>query len=263
MVASLTTQKDDKDGPTALRVLPNSPATERGQPDECLADGATDIPRSKGSGSKSKSKAKTKAKIDTSAKASEPNDAPAFNLAKGSRGVDTLLRNAYRAQLDMLALAATKANIMISLNGLLMSMLIISGTHLISINGMYMLPISIFLITCALATTFAVFAARPEISRKKFNYADFMHDEARLMVFEEFSDLHDSEYIDAMSHLLNDPQRTYKAMLAHIYDLGVTADKKYQHLYYSYTAFMVGTIFTVTSLLLLVALKFSGVLMLT
>lgn len=181
------------------------------------------------------------------------------DFSKGSRGVDTLLRNAYRAQLDMLALAATKANIMISLNGLLMSMLIISGTHLISINGLYMIPIGVFLMTCAVATTFAVFAARPEISRNKYAYDDFMSDKARLLVFEEFSDLDEPEYIEAMTVLLADPQRTYRGMLAHIHDLGISADKKYQHLYYSYTAFMAGTILTVVSLFLLLFLRWIGV----
>lgn len=252
MVTSLTT-KNEKDSTVALRVMPAVPAAERPQPvDEALLNEPLPDPTQRRSGTKNKSKSKSDNR-DT---------APGFNPAKGSRGVDTLLRNAYRAQLDMLALAATKANIMISLNGLLMSMLIISGTHLVSINGMYVLPIAIFLVTCAVATTFAVFAARPEISRNKFNYADFMRDEARLMVFEEFSDLRESEYIDAMTHLLSDPQRTYKAMLAHIYELGLTADKKYQHLYYSYTAFMAGTIITVISLLLLAGLKWSGVLVL-
>lgn len=178
---------------------------------------------------------------------------------RGNRGVDTLLRNSYRAQLDMLALAATKANIMISLNGLLMSMLIISGTHLVSINGLYVIPIAIFLVTCAVATTFAVFAARPEISRSKYHYHDFVRDEAHLLSFEEFADLRESEYVEIMSDMLQDQQRVYRNMIAHIHELGVTADRKYRNLYYSYNAFMAGTIVTVLSLLTLVGLRWSGV----
>jgi len=38
-----------------------------------------------------------------------------------SKAVETMYRNAYRAQLDMISLAATKANIMISLNGFMVS----------------------------------------------------------------------------------------------------------------------------------------------
>ena len=63
--------------------------------------------------------------------------------------------------------------------------------------------------------------------------------------------------------MLADPKRTYRSMLAHIYDLGTTADRKYKHLYYSYTAFMAGTILTVISLLFLATLRWTGVLTLT
>jgi hypothetical protein len=211
-------------------------------------------------GTKDRTTSVTDSKVDQKRKSrrKKKNVATTIDFSKGSRGVDTLLRNAYRAQLDMLALAATKANIMISLNGLLMSMLIISGTHLISINGMYMFPIGVFLMTCAVATTFAVFAARPEISRNNYAYDDFVKDKARLLVFEEFSDLNESEYIEAMTALLSDPKRTYRGMLAHIHDLGTSADKKYQHLYYSYTAFMAGTILTVLSLFLLLFIRWTG-----
>lgn len=213
--------------------------------------------KSKSTQSKGKStEPRKKSKSRLSTKTTKSSDY--IDLSRGSRGVDTLLRNAYRSQLDMQALAATKANIMISLNGLLMSMLIISGTHLVAINGLYVIPIVIFLITCATATTFAVFAARPETSRNHYELGDFERDEARLMVFEEFSDLSESEYVDAMTTLLSNPQRTYKSMLSHIHELGTTADKKYQHLYYSYTAFMAGTILTVVSLLMLVIMRWAG-----
>lgn len=245
--------KDKKESPVALRVMSNADAVERGPNPETTAKTADSDSKSKTATPKKKSKSRAKTTQNTAL----------VDLSKGSRGVDTLLRNAYRSQLDMLALAATKANIMISLNGLLMSMLIISGTHLVAINGMYVIPIAIFLVTCATATTFAVFAARPEISRNTFKFSDFERDEARLLVFEEFSDLHESEYIEAMTDLLSNPRRTYRSMLAHIHELGTTADKKYQHLYYSYTAFMAGTIITVVSLLTLVALRWYGVMALT
>lgn len=254
-MAAITPGKDDKEAAQiGIRVLPSASAV-----DSSVPRGQTEIDieprkRKKPVNKKGRSKAKATARLEAK------NVVEVDNLIKGNRSIDTLLRNAYRAQLDMLALAATKANIMISLNGLLMSMLIISGTHLISINGMYIIPIAIFLVTCAIATTFAVFAARPEISRKKYKYSDFVQDEARLMVFEEFSDLQETEYIDAMTDLLRNPKRIYRSMLAHIHDLGTTADKKYQNLYYSYTAFMAGTIITVLSLLALAVLKWSGTL---
>lgn len=254
--------KNTKDGQPTLRVL-NAPATDDRTilPVKLDSDTSTDVQKQETTKNTDKKPAKKNAKsrVKQKPKLSEN----VFDLNKGSRGIDTLLRNAYRSQLDMLALAATKANIMISLNGLLMSMLIISGTHLVSINGMYIIPIIVFLITCATATTFAVFAARPEISRSKFSMNDFMRDEARLLVFEEFSDLRESEYIEAMTTMLTNPQRVYRSMIAHIHELGVTADKKYRFLYYSYTSFMAGTIATVLSLVTLVVLNWYGAFLLT
>lgn len=170
---------------------------------------------------------------------------------KPSRGVDSLFRNAYRAQLDMLTLAAAKANIMISLNGLLMSLLIISGTHFVSIDGRYAIPIALLLVGCAIATVFAVLAARPNARLGRCRREDFDADRARLLVFEDFSDLDEDDYIDAMRSMLGDRQRVYENMIAHVYRLGATADRKYRRLYYAYTTFMIGVVASVTALLIL------------
>lgn len=259
MVAPRTT-KEEKTSAVALRVM-NPASDENAKPNDSSQPQQTvPNPKPEANAKKRRTKAKAKAKAKARAKAKANVAEPVIDLAKGSRGIDTLLRNAYRSQLDMLALAATKANIMISLNGLLMSMLVISSTQLVSIDGVFVIPVAVFLVTCAAAITFAVFAARPNISQSKYGYNDFMRDDARLMVFEEFSDLRESEYLDAMTELLKDPARTYRSMLSHIHDLGVTADKKYQHLYYSYTVFMAGTIATVLSLLVLVALRWYGII---
>jgi len=172
---------------------------------------------------------------------------------RGNRGVDTLLRNSYRAQLDMLALAATKANIMISLNGLLMSMLVLSGTHFLSVDPWYIVPIGLFFLGCATATVFAVLAARPDVSQRTFQLDDFERDEARLLVFEEFSDLDETEYVDSMSRLLRDPTRVYRSMLAHVHDMGRMADRKFQRLYYSYTVFMTGFVLAAGALIVVQA----------
>ena len=176
----------------------------------------------------------------------------------GRRGIDSLLRNAYRAQLDMLSLAAVKANIMISLNGLLISMLIISGSHFISDDIWFSIPIMLFLLSSALATIFAVLAARPDISRKKCSPEDFRDDKAHLLVFEEFSDLSEKQYVDAMSDMMEDDDRVYKSMISHIHELGSTADRKYRNLYCSYTVFIGGIILSVMSLLILEGMKWTN-----
>ena len=75
----------------------------------------------------------------------EPKKAKKQKKEPGSaRGIETMFRTAYRAQLDLTALGATKANIMISLNGLILSVLTLSGPFVLVAEPMFTAPIAVF-----------------------------------------------------------------------------------------------------------------------
>ncbi|MFK8081001.1 MAG: Pycsar system effector family protein [Granulosicoccus sp.] len=169
-----------------------------------------------------------------------------------ARGIESMFRNSYRAQLDMIALAATKANIMISLNGFLVSMLLLSGTYLLSTDRLLLIPFALLLMTCTTAIFFAVLAARPAVNKEVQTLEDFRNDKADLLIFDQFSALSSEEYGSAMQEMMQDNKRVYDNMISHIYNLGCTADKKFVHLYYSYSAFIAGLIISVLALLLVV-----------
>ena len=59
-----------------------------------------------------------------------------------NKGVETMFRNAVRLEMELLALAATKANIMISLNGFIVSALMISGAFIFSSSPEFLIPAS-------------------------------------------------------------------------------------------------------------------------
>ena len=73
-----------------------------------------------------------------------------------------MFRNAYRAELDLIALAAMKANIMISLNGFIVSALMISGGFIYASSPLFLAPATFFLFTSAISIYFALLAASPE-----------------------------------------------------------------------------------------------------
>ncbi|MBE9564802.1 MAG: hypothetical protein IMF17_06110, partial [Proteobacteria bacterium] len=79
-----------------------------------------------------------------------------------SKAVETMFRNAYRAQLDLIALAATKANIMISLNGFIVSVLLVSGSLIYENSPEFIIPTAIFLLTSAASIYFALSSATPD-----------------------------------------------------------------------------------------------------
>ena len=78
---------------------------------------------------KNEKKAKRK-KDKVKKKKNKAEDLNASDLLGTNKGVETMFRNAVRSEMELLALAATKANIMISLNGFIVSALMISGAFI-------------------------------------------------------------------------------------------------------------------------------------
>lgn len=175
-----------------------------------------------------------------------------------ARGIESMFRNSYRAQLDMIALAATKANIMISLNGVLLSVLLVSGVYFLGSQPMLIVPFATFMLTCSVAIVFAVLAARPVKQGKPKTLEDFRTDRGDLLIFEQFAKLPKQQYVDAMMEMIGDNERVYRNMIVHIHDMGRTADRKFANLYVSYSTFMVGM---VTSVLLLLVVKARHIVM--
>lgn len=169
-----------------------------------------------------------------------------------SRGIETMFRTSYQAQLDMIALATTKSNIMISLNGVLISVLLLSATYLINTMPMLVVPIGSLLLTSTVAIVFAVLAARPGSLSQERSLEDARDDQGALLIFGDFAQFPADQYIDSMMEMLRDHQRVYKNMVAHIHDMGQTANDSFSKLYISYSTFMVGLVVSVILLLAVV-----------
>jgi uncharacterized membrane protein YbhN (UPF0104 family) len=176
------------------------------------------------------------------------------NVLGKSRGIDSMLRNAYRAQLAMIALAARKANIMISINGFLLSLLTISSAYVLTSEPLLLVPFALFLLTCIMAILFAVLAARPQhVNKRATQLADFRADRADLLVFEQFANLSRTDYMDAMLELMQDNKRVYQAMISHIHFLGKSAQRRFGLLQISYSAFIIGLAASCVSLIVVAA----------
>ncbi|MFT5697666.1 MAG: hypothetical protein ACI8ZB_000514 [Desulforhopalus sp.] len=169
-----------------------------------------------------------------------------------ARGIETMFRTAYRSQLDLTALAATKANIMISLNGIILSVLTLTGPFVLVAEPMFSAPIAVFLATCLCSIIFAVLAAQPYSFKRKSSVDDFRDNKANILVFEHFASLDKDEHSKLMSGLMSNNERIYQNMTWQLYLLGIAANRKFRLLKISYTSFLVGL--TVSTLMLLVVI---------
>jgi len=193
-----------------------------------------------------------------------------------SKAVDTMFRSVYRAELDLISLAAMKANIMISINGLIISALVISGALFLTPSTGIVVPAVIFLITAATSIIFALLSASPEdldlfaTLRKWFGAvrqgeakpADLkrfvLHsrhasedDELNMLVYSDLAGLSRDDYREHMVNMLEDRNDVYNKMTDQLYWLGQMANRKFKLLNVSYTVFRWGLLCTVLSFVVL------------
>jgi hypothetical protein len=139
-----------------------------------------------------------------------------------NRGIETMFRSAYRVQMDLTSLADNKANMMISINGIIISITLVS-------------------------IVYAILAARPRVSHKLITLEDLRHSQGNILFFGNFANMREHEFVEGMSQLMQDKTVTYETMMRNIYGLGVVLNKKFALLQVAYTSFMIALILGVTS----------------
>ena len=183
-----------------------------------------------------------------------------------AKGVETMFRNAVRSEMELLALAATKANIMISLNGFIVSALMISGAFIFSSSPEFLIPASTFMITAAASIVFALLSASPErigkvraarewlkdVLRRRAKLSDWKtrvsHAETRffgggqpnILIYEDRVKVQKEEYWEMMQEIMGDRKQVYEKMSDHLYWLGLLADKQFKYINLSYSVFRWG-----------------------
>jgi hypothetical protein len=169
------------------------------------------------------------------------------------RGAQTFFRTNYRNHINLSAIADNKANIMISVNAILVSVLItfLSYRNIGENSPQILLPVVVFLVTGMSSLIFAVLSARPKVTRLNPQQADPQTAKQNLVFFGNFVQLDLEDYEAAMDELFQDGELLYGSMVRDLYFLGKVLDKKYRYLSISYTVFMVGFIATVVSFLVM------------
>ena len=169
-------------------------------------------------------------------------------------GIQTFFRTNYRNHINLSAIADNKANIMISVNAILISVIIsmLSYRHFSQTQPMILLPVVIFLITGLTSLIFAVLSIRPKVTNKYQGIIDMEEAKKNVVFFGNFIHLDLEQYEEAMDAVLRDGELLYGNMVRDLYYLGKVLDKKYRYLTMAYNIFMIGFAATVITFLIAV-----------
>ena len=171
-----------------------------------------------------------------------------------NRAIQTYFRTNYRNHINLSAIADNKANIMISVNAILLSVLVslLTYKNITETNPMVLMAVIIFFITGLASLVYAVLSARPKVTTINKNVKDVNELKKNLVFFGNYVHLNLEEYEEAVDAMFRDGELIYGNMTRDIYFLGKVLDKKYRYLTNSYNVFMVG--FVATAITFIVAL---------
>jgi predicted metal-dependent HD superfamily phosphohydrolase len=163
------------------------------------------------------------------------------------RGIETMFRTTSRNHIDLSAIADNKANIMISINAIIVSILVSVLIRKFEDYPNLIIPTIIMTTVCLLTIIFSVLATRPNITSGRFTKDDIHQRRTNLLFFGNFHRMQLDDFHWGVNEIMKDREFLYGSMIKDIYFLGKVLGRKYQLLRISYTIFMYGFVIAVLS----------------
>ncbi|MEP2773316.1 MAG: Pycsar system effector family protein [Fulvivirga sp.] len=173
---------------------------------------------------------------------------------KPDRGIETMFRVTSKNHLTLSGMADNKANIMISINSIILSVLVSVLFRKFEEYPNLIIPALMLVVVCLTTIVFAVLATRPNVSSGKFKREDIINKKTNLLFFGNFHSMELENYMWGMKEMMKDADYLYGSLTKDIYFLGIVLGKKYKLLRKSYTIFMYG--FVISILAFIVAMLF-------
>ena len=164
---------------------------------------------------------------------------------KLGRGVETMYRTAYRTHVNLSSIADNKANIMLSINAIIISITISTLVPSFATDSKLVLPTIVLLIVCLASIIFATLSTRPKITEGKVTREDILNKKSNLLFFGNFYNMELKDFDWGMMEMIKDSDFLYSTMTRDLYFLGIVLAKKYKYLRYCYSIFMYGLIISV------------------
>jgi len=165
-------------------------------------------------------------------------------LERPERGIDTMFRVTLNNHTRLSEIADSKANILLSVNAIIIS---IALTSLIPKfgnpgNSHLVIPTLIMTFFSVVSIVFAILSTRPKVTGGTFTRQDIEEKKVNLLFFGNFYKVPLEEYDWAMNEMMKDGDYLYSSLIKDLYFLGLVLHRKYRLLRITYNIFMVGIV---------------------
>ena len=167
--------------------------------------------------------------------------------ARHGRGVETMYRTTYRTHTNLSSMADSKANLMLSVNAIVISIVVSNLIPKLSENHRLIIPTILLTITCLGSMIYATLSTRPKVTEGNTTRDMIKSRKVNLLFFGNFHNMKLEDFQWGVNEMLRDADFLYSSMSRDLYFLGIVLAKKYRYLSICYNIFMYGLIVSVLS----------------
>ncbi len=163
----------------------------------------------------------------------------------GSKSAQMMFKTSLRNHIDLSNLADNKANIMLSVNALIVTVAVPMAASYISDDLILGIPVGSLLITCLVSMIYATLATRPIKMNGFTPMENIKKGTSNLFFFGNFYKMSFSQYQEGMDYIISDEENLDNSIQRDLFFLGKSLGRKYAQLRICYNVFMVGVVISV------------------
>ncbi|MBP2830750.1 HD domain-containing protein [Aquimarina sp. U1-2] len=165
------------------------------------------------------------------------------------RGIQTLFRVTLRNHIKLSDIADTKANILLSVNAIIISLALANLIPKLDAptNRHLMIPSLILVLFSVAAIILSIMSTQPNVTGGEFTKDQVQKRKVNLLFFGNFFKMPYEKYQEAIDAVIDDKEYIYTMLTKDLYLLGVVLKRKYKLLKITYIVFTVGIILSVVA----------------
>lgn len=178
-----------------------------------------------------------------------------YKAVKDSRSAQLIFKTSLRNQIDLTNIADNKANIMLSINAIIITISLPLLAANMRSNMYMMIPASVLLTTCVVSIIFATLVTRPIKMSGLTDLKTIKEGKTNLFFFGNFYKMNYDDYVKGLREVISRDEYVDQSIFKDLYNLGRTLGSKYRQLRTCYTIFMAGVVASVLAFAITYYLK--------
>ena len=165
-------------------------------------------------------------------------------IRKLGRGVETMFRVTLKNHIDLSSIADTKANILLSVNAIIISVALSNLVPKLDApsNSFLIYPTLILMLFSVVSVVLSVLSTRPNVSNVSVTREMIKANKTNILFFGNFHKMSLEEFEWGMDYLIDNEETLYNSLTKDLYYLGLVLERKYRLLRITYTVFMIGIV---------------------